>query len=258
MPIITNPNAILNGYTFDFPTLKCVQKYFNIQLKPRQVYRLGSGKFAPYHKSSTIFNNIPDLVGFDFPVLLYSKGESKGTVCILGQDALRDPKDPKLRNININNDIPIGFPYAISFESTYKNVMIYHNLVKCLLDSGYNVYLTDVWKSWDVMHLSRLGIWNNNNPHKQCLICEFNTLPIDYVILMGRTAKNKFNSIKQFISKVPVEIEIPHLSPSNNGTWAKIKLKYGKNKKDYIKEKLEESGIEINCPNCPVANTLEE
>jgi len=221
MTTITNPRAILNGYNIEFPTKRYIDSNFNINITNADENAFGNPRLLPKTKSDTVFSMIPDLVGFDVPVLVKSScPENKGTVVILGQDALRDPKDPLLNGINTNTDIVVGLPYAIAFDQDYKQVADYHNLIKAILDGGYDVYLTDIWKSWDKDHISRLGKWSKKNPHQKSLLDELNAINADFVILMGNEAKNKYASIKP--STPPVQIHIPHLSPANNGTWAKI------------------------------------
>lgn len=245
MAKICNPKAILNGYNIEFPTKGYVHFNFNIKITNADENALGNPRFLPKAKSGTAFSMIPDLVGFDVPVLVKSPySVNKGTVVILGQDALRDSGDPPLNGINTNTDIVVGLPYAIAFDQDYKQVADYHNLIKAILDGGYDVYLTDIWKSWDKDHKSRLGRWSKKNPHQKSLLDELNTINADFVILMGNEANNKYASIKP--STPPVQIHIPHLSPANNGTWAE---KLGskpitfQNKIDHIRKECNKQGL---------------
>ena len=245
MTTITNPRAILNGYNIEFPTKRYIDSNFNIKITNADENALGNPHFLPKAKSGTAFSMIPDLVGFDVPVLVKSScPENKGKVVILGQDALRDPKDPLLNGINTKTHIVIGLPYAIAFDQDYKQVDDYHNLIKDILDGGYDIYLTDIWKSWDKDHKSRLGKWSKKNPHQKSLLDELNTINADFVILMGNEANNKYASIKP--STPPVQIHIPHISPANNGTWAKIlgsKPITFQNKIDNIRKECNKQGL---------------
>lgn len=245
MARINNPQAILKGYVIEFPTKGNVLSSFNIKITNKDENALGNPSFLPKPKCDTGFSMTPGLVGFDVPVLVKSScTESKGTVMILGQDALRDPNDPLLNGINTNTHIAVGLPYAIAFDKDYKQVADYHYLIKAILDGGYDVYLTDIWKSWDKDHKSRLGRWSKKNPHQKSLLDELNTINADFIVLMGGEAKNKYASIKP--STPPVQIHIPHLSPANNGTWAdKLGSKpiTFQNKIEYIREECEKQGL---------------
>lgn len=248
MPTIINQNAILYGYDIEFPTVGFVKAHFQLDITPADQNQLGypQPQFIPKSKNGTVFYNIPDLLGFDIPVLIKTKKEYKGTIAILGQDALRDPKDPLFNGFNTQNDLAVGLPYAIAFDQNYKQVSVYHHLIKDILDAGYDVYLTDIWKSWDDNHVSRMGRWSNKNPHKQCLDDEFKCLNINYVVLMGSVARNKFKTITNPDSVV--EIPVPHLSPAANGTWKDFlneKPIDEANKIEFVKIKMRKKGVFI-------------
>ena len=214
MPIIKNSNAILDGYDIEFPTVGYVNSYYKVNITLTDQSRLAhpQPQFLPKAKAGTIFNGILDLLGFDVPVLIKTKQEFKGTIAILGQDALRDRKDPLLNGFNSMNDIAVGLPYAIAFNWNYKQVAVYHKLIKGILDAGYNVYLTDIWKSWD----------------------------------MGCVAQNKYKSITSHPNIV--EIPVPHLSPAANVTWKdflKEKPIDETNKIEFVKIKMGKKGVII-------------
>ena len=254
MPQIQNPNAILNGYNIDC-NFGVVNKYYQLGVSAIHYPKICNPHILPcppcflsLPKRGTVFNSIPRLVGFDLPVLIDTKEKYKGTIAILGQDALRDPNDPCLMNFNQVNDIAVGLPYAIAFDKKYKNNIVYHPLIEDILKAGYNVYLTDIWKSWDnnKKKPSRMGSWNNLNPHKQCLDYEFTNTKIDYIILMGGVAQKRYNSIAK--PNCIIDIAVPHLSPSANGKWKDV-LKHKpvdvNNKISYIKDQLRAKGIQI-------------
>ena len=247
MPQIVNPHTILDGYFIDFPTISIVNSTFGLGITLQDQNLLGFPKFLYKPKLGTSFSNNKDLIGYDVPVLIHTKYDiCKGIVAILGQDALRDPKDPLLNGINTTNDIVVGLPYAIAFDRNYKQVAVYHNLIKDILDAGYDVYLTDIWKSWDDNHVSRMGRWSNINPHKQCLDDEFESVNIDYVVLMGNVAQTKFKTITTPNSVV--EIPVPHLSPVANSTWKDFlneKPIDEANKIEFVKIKMRKKGVFI-------------
>lgn len=248
MPKIINPNAILNGYIIEFPTVGFINKYYKVDITPTDQSKLAhpQPQFLPKPKAGTIYNNIPDLLGFDVPVLIKTDKAFKGTIAILGQDALRDPNDPLLKGFNTKDDIVVGLPYAIAFDQNYKQVSVYHHLIKDILDAGYDVYLSDIWKSWGKKHDSRMGRWSNINPHKQCLEDEFKNLNINYVVLMGGVAQKKFKTIPN-PSNV-VDISVPHLSPAANGTWKdflKDKPVDEVNKIEFVKDEMRKKGVKL-------------
>ena len=247
MAIIQNLNAILNGYEIEFPTVGFVKSHFQLGITHADQNKLGHpGFIVNKAKSGTVFCKIQGILGFDVPVLIKTKEKCKGSIAILGQDALRDPKDPLLRGFNTKDDIALGLPYAIAFDQNYKQVSVYHHLIKDILDAGYDVYLTDIWKSWDDNHVSRMGRWSNINPHKQCLDDEFESVNIDYVVLMGNVAQTKFKTITTPNSVV--EIPVPHLSPVANSTWKDFlneKPIDEANKIEFVKIKMRKKGVFI-------------
>lgn len=244
---ISNPNAILNGYDIEFPTKGFIKTYYNISLSNLDDVKLGCPSFLSKSKSGTPFSQIPNLVGFDVPVKVKTQSfDVRGTIAILGQDALRDPYDNYLNGINTNKYIVVGLPYAIAFDNNYKQVSVYHNLIKDILDSGYDVYLTDIWKSWDKNNDSRLGNWITNNPHKECLGDEFSgDVQIDFIVLMGGIAQKKFKSVIH--SESIIEVPVPHLSPMANGKWGELVGKpVTEDKKiKYVKDELKKKGVHI-------------
>ena len=84
-------------------------------------------------------------VGIDVPVLLKQDGvECKGTICIVGESALRDIKDFKTPN-----DILLGTPYAVHQEfNCPSQCNVYKKIFSDLLKAGYSLYLTDIIKIW--------------------------------------------------------------------------------------------------------------
>ena len=247
MATIKNPNAILNGYEIEFPTKRYIDSNFNIKITNADENALGNPRFLPKAKSGTAFSMIPNLVGFDVPVLVKSPYYvNKGTVVILGQDALRDSDDSSLNGINTNTDIVVGLPYAIAFDQDYKQVAVYHTLIKNILESGYDVYLTDIWKSWTEGNQDKKDEWIDDNPYKDCLDKEFGDLQIDYIVLMGGVAQKKYQTISH--SNNIIDIPVPHLSQTANGKWKKIldtKPITQQNKFNYIVDECQKHGLNI-------------
>jgi hypothetical protein len=86
------------------------------------------------------------LIGVDIPSLLEKNNNisNKKTVAIVGQDPLRTSK-----NNERVEEIKIATPYALHSKSCREklpNTRLYFDLIKVLLDAGYRVYLTDIFK----------------------------------------------------------------------------------------------------------------
>ena len=86
------------------------------------------------------------VIGVDIPSLLERDDDypNKKMIAILGQDPLR--KSDKRRE-----EIGIGTPYGMHLKfcrERLRNTRLYFDLIKVLLDEGYRVYLTDIFKVW--------------------------------------------------------------------------------------------------------------
>lgn len=91
-----------------------------------------------------IYNQSP-VISVDLPSLLEIDDgrKDKPAVILLGQDP---------RNSNDFEKIIIGTPYALHVkncrEGTFGRVKIYFDMIYVLLELGYRVYLTDIFKVW--------------------------------------------------------------------------------------------------------------
>ena len=163
-----------------------------------------------------------DIVGVDIPILVEDNNTSNCIIAIVAQDPLRVKTDEMLRSFKPNFSKPIvGTPFAYHYDCIrYPKTEVYRLVINGLLKKGYKVYVTDIWKSWDnkKTKVTRMGIWSNKNPHKNCLKEEFALIKPCKVILMGSEAQNKYKSINY-----PVEpIKVPHPSNANNGSWTTV------------------------------------
>jgi hypothetical protein len=109
------------------------------QTFPRNIFNSCDKKFqAKYNEAFSI--------GVDIPSLFEIKNNSlkKKPIIIVGQDPLR-------RKEKRFEDIDIATPYALHSKDCrekYKNTRLYFNLIKILMQEGYRVYLTDIFKIW--------------------------------------------------------------------------------------------------------------
>lgn len=212
------------------------------------------GHQPEFHQKPGAYGTIPvrvdEITGIDIPILISDGNDENGkkTVAIVAQDPLRNvTKDVMLKPFYPFRQPIVGTPFAFHYnlknaEKCYSQTEVYRKIIRGLLNKGYNVYITDIWKSWDKNKVTRKKRWGINNPHFICLVNELNMINPDYVILMGNEAQAKFKG-KSFKNKLwnhnIQEICVPHPSRAANGTWAKILCKYNPTTKaNYIVENI--------------------
>lgn len=224
--------------TITYPTQtiveKCLQSIFP-GLNPGCLNHSISvlGNVSEFHNQRRKYGclpvNVNNVTGVDIPILVTDNNEPphKGTVVILAQDPIRNPNDPMLHGCNFQRPIvgtPFAFHYQLQYYSqteAYRVVIRGNNTIIGLLSKGYQVYVTDVWKTWDQNKLYRRGRWGITNPHTICLIDEINYIKPNYIILMGNMAQNKYDSIVNYLTCSPTQIREYHLSRTANGAWKK-------------------------------------
>ena len=184
------------------------------------------GNVSEYHNQPCQYGYLPvnvgnNVTGVDIPIMVTDnvKPPHKGTVVLLAQDPLRNPYDPMLNGCNFQRPI-VGTPFAFHYQPQYySQTDAYRLVINGLMNKGYQVYVTDVWKTWDQNKLYRRGRWGINNPHRICLIEELNDIKPNYIILMGKEAQNKYRSIANNLNCSPNQVIGPHLSNAANGAW---------------------------------------
>lgn len=231
--------------TVTYPTQKivenCLQSIFP-GLNPGCLNQSISvlGNVSEYHHQSCQYGYLPvnvgnNVTGVDIPIMVTDNEvpPHKGTVVLLAQDPLRNVKtDNMLMGCTLPIGCPIGqnpivgtpfaFHYRLQFyqqTEAYRLVIRGDNTIKGLLRKGYQVYVTDIWKTWDQNKQFRLSRWGKNNPYTICLIEELNYIKPNYIILMGKVAQNKYNSIFKKLSCSPNKVSGFHLSNAANGAW---------------------------------------
>ena len=182
---------------------------------------------------------VNSITGVDIPFMINDNKNDKGTVAIIAQDPLRNSNDPMLAPFSPFFANPIvGTPFAIHYEEAkYPQTNVYRLIIDGLLNKGYDVYVTDVWKCWDKNSTFRRSKWNANNLHFQCLLDEFASIMPKYVILMGNVANTKINNrvfLQSLYNSFSI-IKTIHPSGAANRAWAKILPDCQADKKaDYI------------------------
>lgn len=159
------------------------------------------------------------VVGVDIPSLLERNDgfSNKKTVVILGQDPLRKSKE-RIEEIGIAT--PYGMHLKICREKD-RNTRLYFDLIRVLLDEGYRVYLTDIFKVWvsevdkdKAISLSR----KDYQRFTDVLRVELGIFNPLVVISWGQIAAKAFKSINSNFK----HLECPHPSAANHHTWCRL------------------------------------
>ncbi|MHC5748171.1 MAG: uracil-DNA glycosylase family protein [Nostoc sp.] len=160
------------------------------------------------------------LIGVDIPSILEQNDNllGKRTVVILGQDPRRQSKERVEK-------ITIGTPYALHLNycrEKHRSTRLYFDLIRVLLNEGYRVYLTDVFKIW----VSESNNGNHNIPlieqdqkrFIKILKAELEIFEPLAVITWGQVATTTVNSIGLSGN----HFEFPHPSSANHKTWSNL------------------------------------
>jgi len=194
-----------------------------------------------FHSSNEGFQKLYDdawIIGVDIPSILELNNniQEKKTIFILGQD-------PRRQSDKRVEEIEIATPYALHSKycrEKHRSTRLYFDLIKVLLENGYRVYLTDVYKIW----ISQ----TDNGKHNISLIREdqerfIKILKLELevfkpiaVISWGQVASDAVNSITSSFN----HFKFPHPSPANNYTWSKMMGKPATraNRIDFWQEKV--------------------
>ncbi|MGG6297810.1 hypothetical protein ACQ4M4_25740 [Leptolyngbya sp. AN02str] len=156
------------------------------------------------------------VVGVDIPSLLEKNdnNSNKKTIAILGQDPLRNTETRV-------EDIEIATPYAMHLKmcrEKLRNTRLYFDLIKVLLDEGYRVYLTDIFKVWvsEADKDKAIPLSRKDYPRfANVLRAELEIFKPSVVITWGNVASGTLKSLNLSIN----HLEFPHPSGANNGKW---------------------------------------
>ncbi len=194
-----------------------------------------------FHSSNESFQKFYDdawIIGVDIPTILELNNDiqDKKTIVILGQD-------PR-RHINKRvEDIEIATPYALHSKycrEKHRSTRLYFDFIKVLLEKGYRVYLTDVFKIW----ISQTDNGKHNIPLTRedqerfikILKLELEIFKPIAVITWGQVASEAVNRITSSFN----HFKFPHPSPANHKTWSKMMGKPATraNRIDFWQEKV--------------------
>lgn len=159
------------------------------------------------------------IVGVDIPSLLERNNNSsnKKTIAILGQDPLR-------KSNKRVEDIEIATPYGMHLKTCREklpNTRLYFDLIQVLLDEGYRVYLTDIFKIWvsEADKDKAIPLRKKDYPRfVDVLKAELEIFKPSVVITWGKVASRTLRSLNLSIN----HLEFPHPSSANNGKWREL------------------------------------
>lgn len=148
------------------------------------------------------------MMGIDFPIWLRKEGEKqKKRIMILGQDPIRNKKYFIKRNVK--KDVVIGTPYSFHYKKERNGKKNYWEIVKLLLDEGYSIYLTDIYKIWAKdSTMDKLY-----EKFKVILDREIEQVKPKYIITFGKTAA------ESMIGKQELKKNSFQISTSEVKTW---------------------------------------
>jgi hypothetical protein len=179
---------------------------------PRSIFHSYDENFQKCYEDALV-------VGVDIPSLLEKDNHisNKKTVAILGQDPLR-------KSNKRVEEIGIATPYALHLKTCrekLRNTRLYFDLIKVLLDAGYRVYLTDIFKVWvSKASCDRVIALRKKDQDRfmQVLKEELEIFDPVAVITWGKVASRATRRINLDCN----HLEFPHPSGSANHAWSKL------------------------------------
>ncbi|MEJ7848752.1 MAG: hypothetical protein WKF92_11760 [Pyrinomonadaceae bacterium] len=184
---------------------------FTPQYLPRSVFRSDDLAFQKSYNEALV-------IGIDIPGILEKNDGiwDKKTIVVLGQDPLR-------KSISRVEEIGIGTPYSLhqKRDRDQKSNPIYFDFIKILLDEGYRVYLTDIFKIWVSEPSKDQCIPLSNQDHNrfiQVLKAELKVFAPLAVITWGLKASNIITTLDINMR----HLEFPHPSRAANGKWKEL------------------------------------
>ena len=179
---------------------------------PRNIFRSDDPIFQKLYDEAFI-------IGVDIPSILEKNNgvSEKETVVILGQAPLR-------KSSNRIEEIGIATPYAMHLKSCrekLRNTRLYFDLIKVLLDNGYRVYLTDIFKIWVSEPSKDKGIPLSKQDYSrfiQVLKAELEIFEPLVIITWGKVASKTIKNLSLDVK----HLEFPHPSGAANGKWREL------------------------------------
>jgi len=204
---------------------------------PRSIFRSDNPNFQKRYDEAL-------LVGVDLPSILEKDNGilEKKTIVILAQDPLR-------KGSKRIEEIGVGTPYSLHEKRCREKGISsnYFDLIKVLLDEGYRVYLTDIYKIWvsqpdkdRCISLSK----QDENHFIQILKAELEILAPLTIITWGQKASDAVESLNLDVR----HLKFPHPSNAANGTWLKIigKSPTQENKIEFWRQKVSDYLASVN------------
>ena len=188
------------------------------------------------------------ITGIDIPILVRNNQAEKteGTVMIIEQDPLRNPKDPNLRPFSPFKNPIIGTPNALHFNPiAYPNSKIYRDIVDYILSKKHDVYLTDANKIYTPYGKNDNPIkrYSHDDQAQRLLDKEISIINPKVILLVGNTAQYAFNNLP---SNSISSIAIPHFA-ARASSWTKqpysVNPATDQNKYKYVISQLQRFGI---------------
>ncbi|MHC5597025.1 MAG: uracil-DNA glycosylase [Nostoc sp.] len=177
------------------------------------------------------------VIGVDIPSLLEKNNNisNKKTVVIVGQDTLRK-SDKRVEEIGI------ATPYALHLKDCRENLpntRLYFDLIKVLLDAGYRVYLTDIFKVWVSEANCDRGIplkKQDRTRFIQVLKAELEIFEPVAIVTWGKKASNGIKRIELEVKP----FEFPHPGRAAHGALGRLMGKPAtrENRINYWQEKV--------------------
>jgi hypothetical protein len=180
-------------------------------LLPRSIFRSDDLSFQKrYDEALVIGIDLPSILERDDGVL------EKKTVVILGQDPLRKSSERK-------EEVLVGTPYSVHERSSREKgrSSFYFDLIKVLLDEGYRIYLTDIYKICvSKPSGSQCTSLSNQDRNRffNVLRAELEVFAPLAIITLGVKAGDMVTSLNLNIRHLP----FPHPSHSANKAWIKL------------------------------------
>lgn len=172
---------------------------------PRNTFHSHNESFQKRYEEALV-------IGVDIPSLFERDDNisSKKTVIIFGQDPLR-------KSNKRVEEIGIATPYALHLKDCrekLRNTRLYFDLIKVLLDAGYRVYLTDIFKVWVSEASCDRGILLSKQDQArfiQILKAELEIFEPVGIVAWGKVASKAIKSINLDFE----HLDFPHPSGAN-------------------------------------------
>ena len=161
---------------------------------------------------------ISPVIAVDLPSLfeLNNGVNNKPTLVILGQDPKSNQPSEKIR---------LGTPYGLHHKDSrevLKRTKRYFEMITTLLNLGYRVYLTDIYKVW---------VCDPNRPYYGIKLPKvdrerfLNTLKLELIIMNPVALITWGKESEKNVGEMNVDMQhlnFPHPSSAANGTWKKL------------------------------------